>query len=105
MADTTVTVTEDVTSVTIEADTAITITEDVTEVDITASTPVSITSAGGISFNAYGGISSTNVQSALQELADQFTITTSQPGSRAPSSSGTHRGGSMRQQRRSRGLR
>ena len=81
MADTTVTVTEDVTSVTIEADTAITITEDVTEVDITASTPVSITSAGGISFNAYGGISSTNVQSALQELADQFTITTSQPGS------------------------
>ena len=81
MADTTVTVTEDVTNVTVEADTAITITEDVTEVDITATTPVSITSAGGISFNAYGGISSTNVQSALQELADQFTITTSQPGS------------------------
>ena len=81
MADTTVTVTEDVTNVTIEADTAITITEDVTEVDITATTPVSITSAGSISFNAYGGISSTNVQSALQELADQFTITTSQPGS------------------------
>ena len=81
MADTTVTVTEDVTNVTVEADTAITITEDVTEVDITATTPVSITSAGGISFNAYGGISSTNVQSALQELADQFTITTSHPGS------------------------
>ena len=81
MADVTVTVTEDVTSVTVEADTAITVTEDVTDVDVTATTPVSITSAGGISFNAYGGVSSTNVQSALQELADQFTITTSQPGS------------------------
>ena len=66
MADTTVTVTEDVTNVTIEADTAITITEDVTEVDITATTPVSITSAGGISFNAYGGISSCTSSISIQ---------------------------------------
>ena len=81
MADVSVTVTEDVTSVTIEADTAITVTQDVTEVDVTATTPVTITGASGISFDAYGSVSSTNVQSALQEISDQFNINTSQPGS------------------------
>ena len=81
MADVSVTVTEDVTSVTIEADTEITVTEDKTEVDITASTPITITGASGIGFSPYGTVSSTNVQSALQEISDQFTITTSQPGS------------------------
>ena len=81
MADVTVTVTKDVTSVTVEADTAITVTEDVTEVNVTATTPGIITGASGISFSPYGTVGSTNVQSALQEIADQFTITTSQPGS------------------------
>lgn len=81
MADVSVTVTEDVTSVTIEADTEITVTEDKTEVDITASTPITITGASGIGFSPYGTVSSTNVQSALQEISDQFNITTSQPGS------------------------
>ena len=81
MADTSVTITEDITNISIESDTEITINEDVTEVDITATTPVTITGASGINFTPYGTVSSTNVQSALQELADQFTITTSQPGS------------------------
>ena len=81
MADTSVTIEENVTSVTITSDTDITINEDVTEVDITATTPITITGASGINFSPYGSVSSTNVQSALQELADQFTITTTQPGS------------------------
>ncbi len=81
MADTTVTIQEDVTQVTIESDTAITINEDVTDVDITATTPVTITGASGINFTPYGTVASTNVQSALQEISDQFNITTSQPGS------------------------
>ena len=81
MADTSVTIEENVTSVSITSDTDITINEDVTEVDITATTPITITGASGINFSPYGSVSSTNVQSALQELADQFTITTTQPGS------------------------
>jgi|TARA_R110002110_G_scaffold129401_3_gene309550 hypothetical protein len=81
MTDVSVTITEDVTSVSIEADTEIVVTEDVVEVDITATTPVTITGASGISFAPYGTVASSNVQSALQELSDQFNITTSQPGS------------------------
>ncbi len=81
MADTDVTISEDVTSISIPSDTEITITEDVTEVKVTATTPGIITGASGISFSPYGTVGSTNVQSALQEIADQFTITTSQPGS------------------------
>ena len=81
MADTDVTISEDVTSISIPSDTEITITEDVTEVKVTATTPGIITGASGISFSPYGTVSANNVQSALQEIADQFTITTSQPGS------------------------
>ena len=81
MADTSVTIEENVTSVSVTSDTEITINEDVTEVDITATTPVTITGASGINFTPYGTVASTNVQSALQELADQFTVTTAQPGS------------------------
>ena len=80
MADTNITVNQDSTAITIPSDTNITITEDVTSVDITASTPETITTAAGIGFNPYGTVASTNVQSALQEIADQFSIQTSAPG-------------------------
>ena len=80
MAYTNITVNQDSTAITIPSDTNITITEDVTSVDITASTPETITTAAGIGFNPYGTVASTNVQSALQEIADQFSIQTSAPG-------------------------
>ena len=80
MADTNITVNQDSTAITIPSDTNITITEDVTSVDITASTTETITTAAGIGFNPYGTVASTNVQSALQEIADQFSIQTSAPG-------------------------
>ena len=80
MADTNITVNQDSTAITIPSDTNITITEDVTSVDITASTPETITTAAGIGFSPYGTVASTNVQSALQEIADQFSIQTSAPG-------------------------
>ena len=80
MADTNITVNQYSTAITIPSDTNITITEDVTSVDITASTPETITTAAGIWFNPYGTVASTNVQSALQEIADQFSIQTSAPG-------------------------
>ena len=56
MADTSVTIEENVTSVSITSDTDITINEDVTEVDITATTPVTITGASGINFTPYGTV-------------------------------------------------
>ena len=80
MADTNITVSEDSTAISIPSDTTITVNEDVTSVDITASTPITITTAAGIGFSPYGTVASTNVQSALQEIADQFTIQTSAPG-------------------------
>ena len=63
------------------ADTEITIVEDVTTVEVTASTPVTITTAGGIGFTPFGHVSSTNVQNALEEVIDQFTVQTAAPGS------------------------
>ena len=80
MADTNITVSEDSTAISIPSDTTITVNEDITSVDITASTPITITTAAGIGFSPYGTVASTNVQSALQEIADQFTIQTSAPG-------------------------
>ena len=68
MADTDVTINEDVTSISIPSDTEITVTEDVTEVNITATTPTTITQASGISFTPYGTVAGNNVQSALQEI-------------------------------------
>ena len=50
------------------ADTEITVTEDVTTVEVTASTPVSITTASGIGFSPFGHVSSTDVQNALEEI-------------------------------------
>ena len=63
------------------ADTEITIEEDVTTVAVTASTPVTITNASGIGFTPFGHVSSTDVQNALEEVIYQFTVQTSQPGS------------------------
>ena len=63
------------------ADTEITIEENVTTVAVTASTPVTITNASGIGFTPFGHVSSTDVQNALEEVIDQFTVQTSQPGS------------------------
>ena len=63
------------------ADTEITVTEDVTTVEVTASTPVSITTASGIGFTPFGHVSSTDVQNALEEVIDQFTVQTAQSGS------------------------
>ena len=63
------------------ADTEITIEEDVTTVAVTASTPVTITNASGIGFTPFGHVSQTDVQNALEEVIDQFTVQTSQPGS------------------------
>ena len=80
MTYTNITVSEDSTAISIPSDTTITINEDVTSVDITASTPITITTAAGIGFSPYGTVASTNVQSALQEIADQFTIQTAAPG-------------------------
>ena len=81
MGDTNITVNADSTAISVPSDTTnITITEDITSVDITASVPVTITTAAGIGFSPYGTVAATNVQSALQEIADQFTIQTSAPG-------------------------
>lgn len=63
------------------ADTEITVEEDVTTVAVTASTPVSITTASGIGFTPFGHVGSTDVQNALEEVIDQFTVQTAQPGS------------------------
>jgi hypothetical protein len=65
------------------ADTEITITEDVTTVAVTASTPVSITTAGGIGFTPFGHVGSTNVQNALEEVIDQFSVQATNPESPA----------------------
>ena len=81
MGDTNITVNEDSTAITVPSETTvITVVEDITSVDITASTPETITNAAGIGFSPYGTVAATNVQSALQEIADQFTIQTSAPG-------------------------
>ena len=54
MADTDVTISEDVTSISIPSDTEITITEDVTEVKVTATTPgIIILSFGTFKLDAF----------------------------------------------------
>ena len=65
-------VAEDVTTVTITSEEAITvaITADTTDVSVSAIPPV--TSATDIVNTAYGTITSTTVQAALEQLADQF---------------------------------
>ena len=67
------------TTVTIDSSTSITVSEDVTNVELSAAL---ITSpAGSISYNPYGSVSSTTVQAAIDELADDFYRGTETPGS------------------------
>ena len=65
-------VAEDVTTVTVTSEEAITvaITADTTDVSVSAIPP--ITSAADIINTVYGTITSTTVQAALEQLADQF---------------------------------
>ena len=74
-----VTVQESLTTVTIDSSTSITVSEDVTNVELSAAL---ITSpAGAISYAPYGSVSSTTVQAAIDELADDFYRGTETPGS------------------------
>ena len=67
-----VTVQENVTSITIDAATSITVNEDVTTLEISAGA-AGANVASSIGVTPYGTIASTNVQAALQELADDFS--------------------------------
>jgi len=61
------------------SNTAITIQEDVTSVTVTATIPEAATSASGISLTPYNTVTATNVQGALEQLADQFFRSASAP--------------------------
>lgn len=61
------------------SDTAITIQEDVTTVSVSASLPEGATSASGITLVPYTTVTATNVQTALEQLADQFFRSASAP--------------------------
>lgn len=79
MSDVTVTVTQDVTSVTTsQTVNPITVTEDVTSVSVSAVAP-SATSAASVGVTPYNTISATNIQGALEQLADQFFRSASEP--------------------------
>ena len=72
---TTITVVEDVTNVTVESSvaTALTIEEDVTTVSVSAISPsAASSSAATLSFTPHNVITATNVQDALEQLADQY---------------------------------
>ena len=72
MSDVTVTVTEDTTSVTTnETVNPITITEDITSVSVSA-VPPAATNASAVGITPYNTLTATNIQDALEELADQF---------------------------------
>jgi hypothetical protein len=61
------------------SDTAITIQEDVTTVSVSANIPEGATSASGITLVPYTTVTATNVQTALEQLADQFFRSASAP--------------------------
>lgn len=61
------------------SDTAITIQEDVTTVSVSATVPEGVTSASGITLVPYTTVTATNVQTALEQLADQFFRSASAP--------------------------
>ena len=74
-----VTVQESLTTVTIDSSTSITVSEDITNVELSAAL---ITSpAGAITYTPYGSVSSTTVQAAIDELADDFYRGTTEPSS------------------------
>lgn len=61
------------------SNTSITIQENITSVSLSASVPESATSATGISLTPYNTVTASNVQSALEQLADQFFRSDSAP--------------------------
>ena len=74
-----VTVQESLTTITIDSSTSITVSEDITNVELSAAL---ITSpAGAITYTPYGSVSSTTVQAAIDELADDFYRGTTEPSS------------------------
>ena len=81
MAQTQVNLDLDTTSVTISSDvpTTVELTTDVTNISISAAIPSATFSAENISFTPYGGISSTNVGGALNELINQFYRSDDEP--------------------------
>ena len=84
MADTILTIEEDVTNVTVQKITNaidLTIEEDITNVSISAAVPTATFSAGNVTFDDYGGISSTYVQGAMEEIIDSYTRDVTEPGS------------------------
>ena len=84
MANTVLTIEEDVTNVTVQKITNaidLTIEEDITNVTISAAVPTATFSAGNVTFDDYGGISSTYVQGAMEEIIDSYTKSVSEPGS------------------------
>ena len=84
MAKTVLTIEEDVTNVTVQKITNaidLTIEEDITNVSISAAVPTATFSAGNVTFDDYGGISSTYVQGAMEEIIDSYTRDVTEPGS------------------------
>ena len=84
MANTVLTIEEDVTNVTVQKITNaidLTIEEDITNVSISAAVPTATFSAGNVTFDDYGGISSTYVQGAMEEIIDSYTRDVTEPGS------------------------
>ena len=74
-----VTVQESLTTVTVDSSTSITVSEDITTVELSAALFTS--PAGAISYDPYGSVSSTTVQAAIDELADDFYRGTTEPSS------------------------
>ena len=84
MAKTSIIIEEDVTNVTVQKITNaidLTVEEDVTNVTISAALPTSTFNAGNVTFDDYGGISSTYVQGAMEEIIDSYSRSVTEPGS------------------------
>ena len=84
MANTVLTIEEDVTNVTVQKITNaidLTIEEDITNVTISAAVPTATFSAGNVTFDDYGGISSNYVQGAMEEIIDTYSRDVTEPGS------------------------
>ena len=76
MANTNITIEEDVTNVTVQKITNaidLTVEEDITNVTISAALPTATFTANNVTFDEYGGISSTYVQGAMEEIIDTYS--------------------------------
>ena len=74
-----ITVQESLTTIYIDSSTSITVEEDTTNVELSAALFTS--PAGAITYTPYGSVSSTTVQTAIDELADDFYRGTTEPSS------------------------